>query len=380
MNSSPELYPLIFEEVIQDYEFGDRNIPRMFPEKDLPGQGIIAETWEVSAHPDFPGRVKNGVLAGKTLPELIDSYGTGLLGKDVADTCGGVFPLLLKFLDARETLEVQVHPDDEYAKSRGLDRMGKPEAWYILNAEPEASLYWGTREGVTEEQLRRVGPNEDKFRDYLMDIPVTSGDVIYLPPGTVHAIGKGIVLFEIQQTSDVTIGPDYLFCSGGKVDEVGPEESFEMFMDQLSVREISRDEVKIPPLSFSEGGNRFSYLLATPFFVLRKVNLKNELVLPASREDGSSRFSILTCLSGQLNVESEYSEVLLSPGVTGLMPAGLERVNLRPVQGEVEVLESYVPNIRKDVYKPLMEHGFSEDEVVALGGPGEKNGLAEYLE
>jgi len=378
MSSGRELYPLIFEEIIQDYEFGDRNIPKIFPEKNLPDQGIIAETWEISAHPDFPGLVKNGRLAGKTLPELIDSFGSELLGKNVIESYD-VFPLLLKFLDARETLEVQIHPDDEYAKSHELDRLGKPEAWYILKAEPEARLYWGTKDGVTEEQLRRVGPDEEKFRDYLMEIPVTSGDVIYLPPGTVHAIGKGIVLFEIQQTSDVTIGPDYLFCSGGKVDEVGPEESFKMFMDQLSMRDISREDVKIPPLSFSEGGNRFTYLLATPFFVLKKLNLKKELVFPATRDDKLDRFSILTCLSGRIKVESKGPEVYLSPGVTALIPAGLDGVDLRPVQGEAEVLESYVPNLRKDVFHPLLEHGFPADEVVALGGPGE-NELVQYLE
>lgn len=375
-----ELYPLIFEEVIQDYGFGDRNIPRIFPGKDLPDQGIIAETWEVSAHPDFSGRVKNGGLAGKTLPDLIDSYKVELLGKDVIETYGDVFPLLLKFLDARETLEVQIHPDDEYAKSRELDRLGKPEAWYILEAEPEASLYWGTEDGVTKEQLKQIGPNEDKFRDYLMEVSVTGGDVIYLPPGTAHAIGKGIVLFEIQQTSDVTMGPDYLFCSGSKVDKVGPEESFEMFMDQLSVRDISRDEVKIPRLSFSEGGNQLTYLLATPFFTLKKLNIKKDLVLPTNREVKTDRFSILTCLSGQLKVESEGSDIHLSPGVTVLIPAGLGTVDLRPVKGGVEVLESFVPNLRKDVFQPLLKQGFSEDEIVALGGTGNKNGLVDYLE
>ncbi len=379
MNRGPDLYPLRFEEIIQHYDFGNRKIAQLFPEKDLPEEGIIAETWEASAHPNFPGRVINGPLSGRTLPELVDSYGPGILGKSVDEKYGSLFPLLLKFLDARETLEVQVHPDDDYARSQGLDKLGKPEAWYILEAEPGAELFWRTKRGVTKETLRQVGPDEEKFFDHLMKVPVQQSDVIYLPPGTVHAIGKGIVMCEIQLTSDVTIGPDYLFCSGTKLESVRPEEAFEMFMDQIILKDVYESEAKIPPASFFEGGNQFTYLLATPYFALEKLELNQELNFCDSHYGVTDKFLIITELAGSTEILVKDWEVGLSPGHTALLPAAVKEARIRPGQRRAEILISYVPDLRKDVIAPLTSRGFSENQIVSLGGPGEDRGLSEML-
>lgn len=372
-----KLYPLQFKEVIRNYDYGDRNIAQLYPDKDLPEEEIIAETWEVTAHPDDSGRVINGPLRGKTLRGLVGKFGPQLVGKDAYQRYGEKFPLLPKLLDVEQTLEVQIHPKDKYAKENKLDELGKPEAWYILDAEPGVTLYWGTNEGVTKRDLQEIGPDERKMRDLLMEIPVKEGDVLYLPPGRVHAIRKDIVLFEIQQTSDVTIGPDYLFLSGKQVDEVRPEEAFEMFLDQISIENIGPKEATIPGISFPKGKNKLSYLLATKYFALEKVELNKELVL--SRDPGR-KFSIFTSLEGVISIGTKNFETRLYPGQTALIPACLSEISLTPSNGGAKLLKSYIPNLKEDIVKPLRKQGFSESKIAHLGGFGKQNDLLPFLE
>ncbi len=371
-----KLYPLKFNEVIQNYNFGNRKIPELFPSKNLPADQIIAETWEVTAHPDFPGRVINGPLKGKTLSELTSEYGDRLLGERIEERYGEIFPLLLKFLDARETLEVQVHPEDSYAKTHNLDQLGKPESWYILEADPGAFLYWGTREGVSYEDLRRVGPDERGFLDYLMKVKVKRGDVFHVPPGRIHAIGGGIVLFELQQTSDVTLGPDYLFSSGGKVEGFDPRRALEMFMDQLDLEEIPKENAAVPPVSVEDGDNLVTYLLASKYFAMEKLEIKTRFV---HKHKGENKFLTLTALQGPVEIETDVSEVQLPSGRTTLIPASIPEFSLRPEGRGAELLKCYIPDLKTDVINPLLKRGVERTRIAALGGPGSKNDLRSVL-
>ncbi|MBS3812898.1 hypothetical protein KGY64_03650 [Candidatus Bipolaricaulota bacterium] len=370
------LYPLKFSEVIQNYDFGNRKIPELFPDKDLPEDKIIAETWEVSAHPDFPGTVVNGPLKGKTLPEVTSEYGEELLGKEIEEKFGRMFPLLLKFLDARQTLEVQIHPNDDYAKTHNLDQMGKPECWYILEADPGAFLYWNTKEGVTYEDLQSIGPNERKFRDYLMKVEVTRGDVLHLPPGRIHAIGGGIVLFELQQTSDVTLGPDYLFSSGGKVEGFDSEKAFDMFLDQLDLEEIPEGDAIIPPVSLKKGGNVVTYLLASKYFAMEKLELNTPFT---HKNGGVDRFVTLTSTEGTVKLETDFSDVQLPQGRTALIPASTSEFLIKPEGEWAELLKCYIPDLVRDIINPLLSKDVEKGRIAALGGPGSKNDLRPIL-
>lgn len=161
---------------------------------------IMAESWEVSTHKDGPSVIANGSYAGKTLPQFIES-----VGRDVLGTKGKAFedfPMLIKFIDAKGNLSIQVHPDNEYAK-RVEHEYGKTEMWYILDAEEGATLYFGTNQEVTKEEFHKKIEN-DTVLDVLKKVPVHKGDVFFIEAGTIHAIGEGIVICEIQQNSNST--------------------------------------------------------------------------------------------------------------------------------------------------------------------------------
>jgi len=374
------LYPLKFKEVIRQYEFGGRNIPRLYPQKALPGGITIAETWEITAHADDPGTVKNGSLRGDTILAVIEQFGAELMGKATYKRYHGKFPLLLKFLDAQETLEAQIHPTDTYVKHNDLDGFGKPEAWYILEAKPDAKLYWGTKSGVTKQDFLKIGPHEQAIKNLLMKVSVKAGDVLYVPPGHVHAIGKGVVLIELQQTSDVTIGPDYLFCSGRKK-EVAPKEAFKMFMEQISIEQIAEENVFLPPISYPIGRCKRTHLLATKYFAWDLLELGETWILSGGdRDEDKGRFALLTNLGGEAVVRygTDQEERLVS-GETVLIPACLSDVRIAPTTDRCTLLQSYVPDIVRDVIEPLRAQGVTNERIGALGGPCEQNDVRALL-
>jgi mannose-6-phosphate isomerase len=169
--------------------------------KQLPPEGHIGESWEISGHRDGLSTVANGPLAGRTIPELTAEFGADLVGSEVP--VEKPFPLLVKILDAGAQLSVQVHPSDAYCAEHGLTDPGKPEAWLVLEAEPGARIWKGLAEGTTRERFEKLLA-AGKLAECLHSFEVRAGDCVNLPAGTVHAIGAGIVLAEVQQTSDLT--------------------------------------------------------------------------------------------------------------------------------------------------------------------------------
>ncbi len=198
------LYPLKFEERLRHYRFGGRRIAEHFG-KDLP-EGIIAETWEIVDHGDDVSIVRNGPLAGESLRALTAALGPRLLGRRVAAASPRGFPLLIKFLDAQKTLAMQVHPDDEYAAANEPGETGKTEAWYVIAADEGAALYCGNKSGLSKEDLVRAIEGKQPER-CMVRIPVTKGDTIYVPAGRMHAIGAGLLIYEAQQSCDLTYVP-----------------------------------------------------------------------------------------------------------------------------------------------------------------------------
>jgi len=194
-----ELYPLKMKPFLSERVWGGTKLAAYG--KEIPPGGHIGESWEISGHRDGLSTVADGPLSGKSIPELISEFGADLLGTCVS--AEKPFPLLVKILDAGAQLSVQVHPSDEYCAQHGLTDPGKPEAWLVLEAEPGARIWRGLEEGTTRgkfEELLAAG----KLADCLHSFEVQAGDCVDLPAGTVHAIGAGIVLAEVQQTSDLT--------------------------------------------------------------------------------------------------------------------------------------------------------------------------------
>ena len=270
--------------------------------KDIPDPRT-GEALELSAIPGL-----NSVDdEGTPLSALIDRYGDKLVGTRVK----GDFPLLLKLLDADDALSVQVHPGDEYAR-RVEGKFGKTEAWVILKAEPGAQLIFGVKPGTTTEQLREASAQGGAVQALLQRVDVAPGDVLYIPSGMVHAIGKGIMLYEIQQSSDVT----YRFYDWDRVDQAGKKR--ELHLDKaLDVVDVTLPAAKAVPQVLSEDATgRRSQLLRNDFFGLERLENCEGMVLAPTPE----RFGILTAIEDGV-IAWEGGEIPTPAGQTVMLPA-----------------------------------------------------------
>ena len=191
-----KLYPLRFEPVYKDYLWGGERIPKMY-NRDVP-DGIYAESWEISTHPDGTTAIANGPLAGKTLCDLLPGHKQEILGSHVQ---GDDFPLLIKLIDARDILSVQVHPNDDNAVEVGGE--AKTEMWYFLEGDPGAQVYCGLKPGIGKAEF--LNAMEDKtFVEILQAVPAEPGQAVFVPGGRVHSIDAGCLILEIQQNSNTT--------------------------------------------------------------------------------------------------------------------------------------------------------------------------------
>lgn len=251
---------------------------------------------------------------GTTLTKLIERYGERLTGKGFAKP----FPLLLKILAAKESLSVQVHPDDAYASAHE-GKLGKSEAWVILHAEKDASILYGIRQGMDIQRLRSAAENGEDLEPLIERVPVKAGDVYYMPSGMVHAIGGGIVLYEIQQSSDVT----YRLWDFHRKNEKGEERPLHLkqAMDVINPRLLG--ERTTLPLTGEEGRKR---LLSVPAFKLDCVSVNGEFELPERPES----FRIMTALAGLL-LSWKGDAIELQAGESVLLPAACPPVTLQGV-------------------------------------------------
>jgi mannose-6-phosphate isomerase len=191
----------MFEPIFKDYPWGGRSLGIKLG-RDIP-DGIVAESWEIAAHPNGSSTVHNGPLAGLSLPQVQEKLGEALLGsRNSTALAAGKFPLLIKLLDANRWLSVQVHPSDDYAQ-KNEGEWGKTEMWVILHAEPAAEIIFGFKPGVDRVKFAQAIAAE-RTAEWLHRLPVQYGDVIFVPAGAIHALGPGLIVVEIQQNSDVT--------------------------------------------------------------------------------------------------------------------------------------------------------------------------------
>ncbi|MBQ8653573.1 MAG: class I mannose-6-phosphate isomerase [Clostridia bacterium] len=261
------------------------------------------EALELSAIPGL-----NSVTdEGETLSALIEKHGGKLVGTAVK----GEFPLLLKLLDADDALSVQVHPGDEYAR-RVEGKYGKTEAWVILKAEPGAQLVFGVVPGTTTEQLREASAQGSAVQALLQRVDVEPGDVLYIPSGMVHAIGKGIMLYEIQQSSDVT----YRFYDWDRVDQAGRKR--ELHLDKaLDVTDVTLPAVKaVPQVMQNDAAGVRSLLLKNDFFGLERLEKCNGMEIAPTPE----KFGIITAIEDGCIVW-DGGEMTLKAGQTAMLPA-----------------------------------------------------------
>ncbi|NLM10981.1 MAG: class I mannose-6-phosphate isomerase [Clostridiaceae bacterium] len=341
------LYPLKFHPVYKDYIWGGRNLSKFG--KQLP-EGKVAESWELACHPDGMSIVKNGIYEGRTLKSMVEEFGGKIIGDLVKNDAG--FPLLIKLIDANDKLSVQVHPDDEFAKTHEGDN-GKNEMWYILEAEPDAKLIYGLKPGVTKQDFENA-VRENKLQDCLNYINVKAGDFINIPAGLVHAICDGIVLTEIQQNSNVTYRVyDYnRKGSDGKFRPLHIEKA-------MQVIDFNTRNKKYPyeGLEYEKSGNAsLKILVANRYFCVELCTIMGNI----KQDTDYRQFHAYVCINGEGKINYGTGSISLYKGETILIPSCVGEYE---IEGNISLLKTYVPELNKDIYNRLMNMGYADREI-----------------
>ncbi len=324
-----KLYPLKFKTQYMDKIWGGQKV-RTHLGKDFGKLPNCGETWEISGVQDHVSVVSNGFLAGNSLEELIEVYMGDLVGDKVYERFGVEFPLLIKFIDANDDLSIQVHPDDELSKKRH-QAFGKTEMWYVMQADQGAKLNLGFKEELTKEQYLEKF-EAGKLMDILNFEEVKEGDVLFMPAGRVHAIGRGVLVAEIQQTSDVT----YRIYDYERKDAEGNERELhtELALDAIdfTVPESYKTE-------YEAKQNDSVEVVKCDYFTTNVLELNQKLERDFHQEDS---FVIYICLEGELTIDFEGGSESVKKGDTVLVPAALEQFFLSPQNSDVKLLEVHL--------------------------------------
>jgi mannose-6-phosphate isomerase len=288
----------------------------------------VGESWEISGVKDNETIVADGPLEGKSLNTIVEEMGAKLVGHDNYKRFGNEFPLLIKFIDARSDLSIQVHPTDEIAVRQGRKR-GKTEMWYLMSSDPGAKLYSGLKSEITPEQYKEMVEN-DTICDALAQYEVKEDDVFFLPAGRIHAIGTGCFLAEIQQTSDVT----WRIYDFKRKDKNG---NYRELHTQQAAEAIDYHVEKDYRTEYRPEKNQGVNLVNCPYFNTAVYDLDEPMTLDYSELDS---FVILIALKGEATItDSEGNTTSLKAGETVLVPAEEKEVK---VSGTVKFLETYV--------------------------------------
>lgn len=322
-----DFYPLQFRPIFRDYLWGGRRLETVLG-KSLPPGDRFAESWEVVDHGEDQSVVKNGPLAGRTLHELVTHHGEPLLG---GRATLAQFPLLFKFLDAQKTLSVQVHPNDEQAARLDPPDLGKTEAWVVLAAESGSKIYAGLKRGFDRHALQRE-VNRGTCELCLHSFEPRPGDCVFIPAGTVHALGAGLVIAEIQQASDTT----YRLFDWNRVDPRSGQPRALHVQQALDVIDYDRGPVDaiVPTQTGRPGVER---LVDCDKFVLDRHTIDG-----TSAIGGDDRFHLLAVIDGSLKLEWHHIENPVAKGQTVLIPAACKAVPACAARATV-----------LDIYQPL---------------------------
>ena len=305
------LTPLILAPIYRSYLWGGRRF-ETFLGRTLPGAGVFAESWQLVDRGADQSVVAAGPLAGATLGELVATHGRELLGRHAPRR---TFPLLFKFLDACQDLSVQVHPDDARAARLGTPDLGKTEAWYVIDAAPGSRIYAGLAAGVTRESFAaalRAGRCDEAIHSF----PVSAGDCVFIPAGTVHAIGAGLLVAEIQQSSDVTFRlHDW--------NRVGPDGNPRALHVEAGLEATTRVGPVAPVAVEATGDPAVRRLVACDYFVF------DEVLPDGSWEvGGDDGCHFVAVIAGAVHLEDRWGLPPLRAGDCALLPASIGRQRL----------------------------------------------------
>lgn len=321
------LYPLKFEPILKDKIWGGTRLCSLFGKAS--SSINLGESWELSGVEDDESVVVNGILGGNTLTELIEIYKKELLGDTIFAKFGHTFPLLFKLIDANDNLSIQVHPGDEVAAQRH-NSFGKTEMWYVLDAKVGAELIIGFAKDCTREEYLDA-LKHGRVEELLQKVLVKKGDVFFIPAGLVHAIGRDVVIAEIQQTSDIT----YRIYDYKRTDDNGNER--ELHTEQaLDVIQFAAS--KNPYTHYSSQTNEITNLVSCNYFTTNLLNFDKSLSRNYATIDS---FVVYMCLDGCFTLSYGAEVLSVNKGETILIPASVDEVKLIP-QSQASLLEVFV--------------------------------------
>jgi mannose-6-phosphate isomerase len=320
-----ELYPLKFIPILKDKIWGGSKLSTVLKKES--NSQHLGESWEISDVDNDTSIISNGMYAGKSLKWLLEYSSKDILGERNAEVFGTKFPLLIKFIDAKEDLSIQLHPNDELASKRH-NSFGKTEMWYVMQADKDANLIVGfNREMNAETYLQHL---EQKTLPEILNFEsVKSGDTFFIEVGRVHAIGAGVLLAEIQQTSDIT----YRVYDWDRVDDQG--QSRELHND-LAIDAIDFNMLDNYKVEYSKIKNQSNKMVSCPYFTTNFIDLNGVLNI----QNAHDSFVIYICVEGEANIIYKNVDYSLKAGETILLPANLKTYQLSAIQAKL--LEVYV--------------------------------------
>lgn len=322
------LYPLKFKTIYKDKIWGGQKI-KTYLHKDFGTLPNCGETWEISGVKSDVSVVANGELAGESLADLLEKYQGELVGDKVYAHFGNIFPLLVKFIDANDDLSIQVHPNDELAKKRH-NSFGKTEMWYVIETDPGSSLIAGFNQDL-DEQTYVEKLNSGHIMDILNREDVAAGDVFFLPAGRVHTIGKGLLIAEIQQTSDIT----YRIYDFDRVDDKGNKRELHTEEALAAIDYKHYPEYKT---SYQPKKDETVKLVTCPYFT---TNLLDFTHSTSKDYSGLDSFVIHVCVEGAYTVKYDGGAYPVQMGECILLPKNIDKIELETTGG-FKILESYI--------------------------------------
>ena len=320
-----KLYPLKFKPILKDKIWGGTKLSKQFNK--LSNSKQLGESWEISTVPGDISEVVNGEFKTQNLQDLLELYKGELIGEKNYERFGNDFPLLIKFIDAKQDLSIQLHPDDNLAKERH-DSFGKTEMWYVMQADKDANLIVGFSQKMNDKTyLKHL--EEKTLTEILNFDKVKEGDTYFIEAGRVHAIGAGVLLAEIQQTSDVT----YRVYDWDRVDEEGNERELHNDIAIDAFKFDLKDDFRV---NYSKEKNVSNEMISCPFFTTNYLELDSEFI----KENTHDSFLIYMCVDGEVEVVADGTRELISKGETILIPAAIKDFKLST--NSAKLLEVYV--------------------------------------
>ncbi|WP_178984593.1 type I phosphomannose isomerase catalytic subunit [Winogradskyella helgolandensis] len=319
------LYPLKFQPILKDKIWGGEKLNQHFNKNS--NSKNLGESWEISTVPNDISVVSNGELKGQSLQDLVNNYKSDFLGQKNWDRFGNEFPLLIKFIDAKEDLSIQLHPNDELAKKRH-NSFGKTEMWYVMQADKDANLIVGFK-GMIDKATYLEHLEHNTLTEILNFDTVKEGDTYFIEAGRVHAIGAGVLLAEIQQTSDVT----YRVYDWDRVDDEGNGRELH---NDIAIDAFDFEMENDFRIDYQKRKNVSNDIVSCPFFTTNFIELTSELDIKNTHDS----FLIYMCVDGDVEVSTNISTERISKGETILIPAGIKNFQLKSKYGKL--LEVYV--------------------------------------